>query len=170
LPVKRNQNREKVKNKKEEKNMRVAINGLGRIGRPVLKLCLQNRIKVVAVNDLATPEVLAYLLKYDSVYGNYKEKLKLKDNYIKIGRQKIRVYSEKDPGNLPWKELKVDAVVECTGIFKDRVGASKHLSAGARKVVISAPSPDPDITIVPGVNHSELTKETPDYFLRFLHY
>ncbi len=135
--------------------MRVAINGLGRIGRPVLKLCLQNRIKVVAVNDLTSPEVLAYLLKYDSIYGRYNEKVTYGENYIKIGKRKIRVYSETDPEKLPWERLRVDAVVESTGKFKMREEAYKHILAGAKKVVISAPSPNPDVTIVPGVNDKD---------------
>ncbi|OGJ18881.1 type I glyceraldehyde-3-phosphate dehydrogenase [Candidatus Pacearchaeota archaeon RBG_13_36_9] len=138
--------------------MRVAINGLGRIGRPVLKLCLQNRIKVVAVNDLATPEVLAYLLKYDSVYGRYTEKVTYGENYIKVGKRKIRVYSETDPEKLPWGRLGVDAVVESTGKFRTREEAYKHILAGAKKVVISAPSPNPDVTIVPGVNDEDYNK------------
>ena len=138
--------------------MRIAINGLGRIGRPVLKLCLQNRMKVVAINDLATPEVLAYLLKYDSVYGRYNEKVSFGENYIKVGKRKIRVYSETDPEKLPWERLRVDAVVESTGKFKTREEAYKHILAGAKKVVISAPSPNPDATIVPGVNDQDYHK------------
>ncbi len=138
--------------------MRVAINGLGRIGRPVLKLCLQNKIKVVAVNDLATPEVLAYLLKYDSVYGRYNERISFGENYIKVGKRKIRVYSETDPEKLPWGRLRVNAVVESTGKFKMREEAYKHILAGAKKVVISAPSPNPDVTIVPGVNDKDYNK------------
>jgi glyceraldehyde 3-phosphate dehydrogenase len=138
--------------------MRVAINGLGRIGRPVLKLCLDNRIKVVAINDLTSPAALAYLLKYDSVYGRLDEPVKAGENYIKIGKHRIRVYSEKNPEELPWKRLKVDAVVEATGRFRNRSDAYKHITAGAKKAVISAPSPDADVTIVPGVNDSDYNK------------
>ncbi len=138
--------------------MRVAINGLGRIGRPVLKLCLQNRIKVVAINDLTDPKTLAYLLKYDSVYGRCPEVIKAGENYIKIGKKKIRVYNKSNPEELPWKRLKVDAVVEATGRFRNRSDAYKHVMAGAKKVVISAPSPDADVTIVPGVNDADYNK------------
>lgn len=138
--------------------MNIAINGFGRIGRPVLKIALQNKINVVAVNDLLGAENIAYLLKYDSVYGKYRGEIKAKKNSIIIDNKKIRITNEKDPANLPWKKLKVDAVVESTGFFTGRENASKHLQAGAKKVLISAPAEEPDITIVPGVNHKKLKK------------
>ena len=138
--------------------MKVAINGLGRIGRPVLKLCIENGIKVVAINDLTSPDNLAYLLKHDSVYRDYKTNVEVGEDYIQIGRKKIKVFSVKNPQELPWKELKVDVVVEATGAFKNREDAYKHIMAGAKKVVISAPSPNADVTIVPGVNDKELDK------------
>lgn len=137
----------------------VAINGIGRIGKSVLKICLEKKINIVAINDLTPIESLAYLLKYDSVYGNYEKKIEYGKDFIKIGNQKIEVFNETNPENLPWKELKVDVAIESTGIFTDREGAQKHLSAGAKKVIISAPSRNPDVTIVLGVNDKELKKE-----------
>ena len=98
-------------------------------------------------------------MKYDSVYGNYSEKVEAGEDFIKINRRKIHVFSEKDPGNLPWAELGVDIVLESTGVFTDREGAGKHIWAGAKKVLISAPGKDPDITIVLGVNEKQLKKE-----------
>lgn len=139
--------------------MRIAINGLGRIGRPVLKLALEKGIKVVAVNDLAPINTLAYLLKYDSVYGPYSGKIKVKGDFLKINGKKIKVFSKSDPSLLPWKDLNIDYVVECTGVFKDKESASKHLKAGAKKVIISSPSKDADITIVLGVNNKSLKPE-----------
>jgi len=139
--------------------MRVAINGLGRIGRLVFKLCLEKKVNVVAVNDLAPIKTSVYLLKYDSVYGVYSKKISSVKNFLVVDGKKISYFSEKDPEKLPWKKLKVDVVIESTGIFRDREGASKHLNAGAKKVVISAPAEDPDITIVLGVNENKLKKE-----------
>jgi len=139
--------------------MKVAINGLGRIGRPVLKICLERGINVVAVNDLTFPQTLAYLIKYDSVYRNYNKKIEAGKDFIKIAGRRIRVFAEPSPENLPWKELGIDLVVECTGLFTDRKGAEKHLKAGAKKVLISAPAKNPDVTIVLGVNHQKLKKE-----------
>lgn len=139
--------------------MKVAINGLGRIGRAVLKLCLERGIKIVAVNDLTDIKTLAYLLKYDSVYGNYDKKVEVGQDFLKIGWNKIKVFSQPWPDKLPWKELKVDTVVESTGLFRDRKEAERHLRAGCKKVLISAPAKDPDVTIVPGVNYDKLEKE-----------
>ena len=138
--------------------MNIAINGFGRIGRAVFKIALQNKINVVAINDLMGVENIAYLLKYDSVYGRYEGKIKTKKNSIIVNNKKIKILNEKDPSNLPWDKLKVDIVVESTGFFTDREGASKHLQAGAKKVIITAPAEEPDITIVPGVNHKKLKK------------
>ena len=137
--------------------MKVAINGLGRIGRPVLKICLERGIDVVAVNDLCDTETLAYLLKYDSVYGNYDKKVEAGKGFIKINGKNILVFSEENPEKLPWKKLGVDVVIESTGFFEDE--AEKHLKAGAKKVIISSPSKKCDATIVLGVNDEKLKKE-----------
>jgi glyceraldehyde 3-phosphate dehydrogenase len=139
--------------------MKIAINGLGRIGRVFLKIALDRKIDVVAVNDLANIQSLVYLIKYDSVYGKYPEKVEAGKDFIKINNKKIKVFSEKDPENLPWKKLGVDVVIESTGVFTDREGASKHLKAGAKKVIISASAENPDITLVLGVNENKLKKE-----------
>ncbi len=139
--------------------VKVAINGFGRIGRSFLKIALDKGVNVVAINDLASIDSLIYLLKYDSIYGNYDRKVEKGEGYIKINRKKIAIFSEKEPENLPWSELGVDIVVDCTGIFTDRDGALRHLWAGAKKVLISAPAKDPDVTIVLGVNEGQLKKE-----------
>lgn len=139
--------------------VKIAINGLGRIGRAFLKIALDKGINVVAVNDLSGVDSIAYLMKYDSVYGNYTGKIEKGADFIKINRKKIMLFSEKQPENLPWAELGVDIVVECTGAFTDRDGATKHLWAGAKKVLISAPGKNPDVTIVLGVNEKDLKKE-----------
>ena len=140
----------------------VAINGFGRIGRLVFRHAFGNRsFNIVAVNDLTDAKTLAHLLKYDSVHGKFPGKVKVgKDgsSFIVNGK-KIKVFAEKDPANLPWKKLGVDVVIESTGKFRSREGASKHLQAGAKKVIISAPSPDPDIMIVMGVNHKLYNKK-----------
>jgi len=138
---------------------KIAINGFGRIGRIVFKVAIEKGFDVVAINDLVDTKTLAYLLKYDSVYGNYDKKVEEVGDYLKVDNQKIKVLNEKDPENLPWKELGVDIVVESTGLFTERKGAEKHLKAGAKKVVISAPAKNPDITVVLGVNDDELKKE-----------
>ncbi|MEK6777205.1 MAG: type I glyceraldehyde-3-phosphate dehydrogenase [bacterium] len=133
--------------------IRVAINGFGRIGRNILRASLDNKkLDFVAVNDLTTPETLAHLLKYDSILGTLETKVKAKKNAIVVGDREIRILSVRDPAALPWKELKIDVVVESTGLFLDRAGASKHLAAGARKVIITAPAKEPDVTMVLGVN------------------
>jgi glyceraldehyde 3-phosphate dehydrogenase len=139
--------------------VKVAINGFGRIGRAIFKIALENKIDVVAINDLAEPKALAYLLKFDSVYGNYDKAVEFGKDFIKVGNKKINIFSEKDPEKLPWKKLGVDIVIESTGVFTDREGAGKHIKAGAEKVIISAPGKNPDITIVLGVNEKELKKE-----------
>ena len=139
--------------------IKVAINGFGRIGRQVLQAGIKDKqIKFVAVNDLAPTEQLAYLLKYDSVYGKYEGKISNTKNTITINNQKIKLFSEKDPKNLPWKELGIDVVIECTGKFTERSQAKLHLDAGAKKVLISAPAKNPDITIVKGVNDNKYKK------------
>ncbi len=140
--------------------MRVAINGYGRIGRCFHRTVLADEeIEIVAINDLTDAKHLAHLMKYDSVHGKLNIDVKSEGDYLIIGERKIRVYSEGNPENLPWKELNVDVVLESTGRFRDREGASKHLKAGAKRVVISAPAKEPDITIVMGVNHQEYDPE-----------
>ena len=136
--------------------VKVGINGFGRIGRMVLRAAYRrDDVEFLAVNDLTDPNTLAYLLKYDSVHGILEAEVKAEKDTIIVNRKKMRVISEKDPGKLPWKDLGVDIVLECTGLFRDRSHASKHLDAGAKKVIISAPATDPDITLVIGVNHTQ---------------
>jgi glyceraldehyde 3-phosphate dehydrogenase (phosphorylating) len=140
--------------------VRVAINGFGRIGRLVLRAAYEHRhteIDVVGVNDLGSVETNAHLLRYDSVHGRFPGEVTTGDNWMDIGRGKIRVTAERDPAKLPWGELGVDVALECTGIFTRREAAAKHLEAGARRVVISAPADGADMTVVMGVNHDELT-------------
>jgi glyceraldehyde 3-phosphate dehydrogenase len=141
--------------------VKVGINGFGRIGRMVLRAAYRrDDIEFLALNDLTDPNTLAHLLKYDSVHGVLKAEVKVDESTIIVNGKRIRVISEKDPGRLPWKDLDVDIVLECTGIFRDRPQASKHLDAGARKVIISAPATDPDITLVIGVNHKQYDPKT----------
>ncbi|PKP54857.1 type I glyceraldehyde-3-phosphate dehydrogenase [Candidatus Atribacteria bacterium HGW-Atribacteria-1] len=139
--------------------IKVGINGFGRIGRNVFRAGLKEKeIDFVAVNDITDAKTLAHLLKYDSVHGKLPE-VKLEDDNILVGERRLKVLSERDPSNLPWKDLGVDIVIESTGIFRDREGASKHLTAGAKKVVISAPAKGEDITIVIGVNEDKYIPE-----------
>jgi len=135
----------------------VAINGFGRIGRLFYRSSLRRRKgwEVVAVNDLADAPTLLHLLKYDSTFGKLDVEARAEDGQLVVGGERIRLLSERDPSRLPWRELGVDLVIESTGAFTDREGASKHLEAGARRVLITAPAKDPDITIVPGVNDSQ---------------
>lgn len=140
--------------------VRVAINGFGRIGRQVFQAGHKDwRIKWVAFNDLTDTKTLAHLLKYDSVHGRFDGRVEYDDEHLIINGKKIRVCAEKDPAQLPWGALKVDVIVESTGFFRDREGASKHLAAGAKKVLISAPAKEPDITIVKGVNEHSYDKK-----------
>jgi len=139
--------------------VKIAINGLGRIGRTVLKIALDKKLDVVAVNDLASIESIIYLIKYDSVYGNFAGKVERGGDFIKINNKKIKVFSEKDPEKLPWGDLSVDVLIESTGAFTDREGAGKHIKAGAKKVIITAPGKNPDFTVVLGVNEDKLKKE-----------
>ncbi len=133
--------------------IRVGVNGFGRIGRVFFRAALGSpEIEVVGVNDLATAKTLAHLLKYDSVHGTLGAEVVAKGEAIFVNGREIRVCSVKDPAALPWKELGVEVVVESTGLFRDTATASKHLQAGAKKVVISAPAKDPDVTLVLGVN------------------
>ncbi|MFH1308029.1 MAG: type I glyceraldehyde-3-phosphate dehydrogenase [archaeon] len=140
---------------------KIAINGLGRIGRLVLKIGLEKGLNIVAINDLTDTKTLAYLIKHDSVYGNYDRDVEYGEGFLKVNGKKIKVYAEKDPIDLPWYDLGVDVVLECTGFFTDRIGASKHLKSGAKKVLVSAPckGSEADITIVLGVNDDKLKKE-----------
>ncbi|KAA3648974.1 MAG: type I glyceraldehyde-3-phosphate dehydrogenase [Bacteroidetes bacterium] len=134
--------------------MRIAINGFGRIGRMTLRVLLERKdLDVVAINDLTDAATLAHLLKYDSVHGNFQGTIKALDHALEVNGKKIQLCQEKDPANLPWAALKVDLVIESTGLFRDKASAGKHLTAGAKRVVISAPAKDEDIkTVVLGVN------------------
>lgn len=137
----------------------VAINGFGRIGRNFFRASLNdNDINIVALNDLTSPKTLAHLLKYDSVHGILNADVICSDNSLSVNGRETVIYSERDPANLPWKNLNVDVVIESTGIFLDRAGASKHLEAGAKKVLLSAPAKQPDITIVMGVNEKQYNR------------
>ncbi len=135
---------------------KVAINGFGRIGRNVLRAALDDdRLEFVAINDLTDPATLAHLLKYDSVHGPLAEDVRVEGDFIVVGGRRVRVCSERDPANLPWKELGVDIVIESTGLFTKRADAAKHLEAGAERVVISAPGKEVDATFCFGVNHED---------------
>ena len=136
-------------------SIRVGVNGFGRIGRVFFRAALEARdIEVVGVNDLADAKTLAHLLKHDSVHGGLPAEVNAKDGSIFVDGREIRVLALKDPGSLPWKELGVEVVVESTGLFVDTATASKHITAGARKVIITAPAKDPDVTLVLGVNEA----------------
>jgi glyceraldehyde 3-phosphate dehydrogenase len=141
--------------------LRVAINGFGRIGRNVLRSAKKNGadLDFVAVNDLTDNATLAHLLRYDSVHGRYPGTVELSDNGLVVDGDEIRVFAERDPAALPWSELGVDVVIEATGRFTQRDLAAKHLEAGAKKVIISAPAKGEDITIVLGVNHEQYDSE-----------
>ena len=135
---------------------KIGINGFGRIGRLVFRAALRHDdVEVVAINDLMEPATMAYLLTHDSVHGTLDIAAAPKDNAIEVDGKTIRVSSVKDPAQIDWKAAGADIVAECTGLFRDAESAGKHLSAGARKVIISAPAKSPDITIVMGVNHNQ---------------
>lgn len=140
--------------------IRVAINGYGRIGRCVLRSIFEynrlNEFTVVAINDLSGIECTAHLTRYDTTHGRFASKVEVEDNHLIIDGHPIKITSDRDPENLPWKELGVDLVFECTGRFTSREAAMKHVKAGAKKVLISAPGTDCDATIVYGVNHASL--------------
>lgn len=134
-------------------SIKIGINGFGRIGRMVFRAALDNpALDVVAINDLTDIKTIAHLLAYDSVHGRFNGEVKAAENGITVNGKLIRVTAEKDPANLPWKAMDVAIAMECTGFFCDRDGAAKHLAAGAKKVIISAPAKNPDATIVMGVN------------------
>jgi glyceraldehyde 3-phosphate dehydrogenase len=136
--------------------IKIGINGFGRIGRNVLRSALQNfsDIEVVAINDLLEPHYLAYMLQYDSVHGRFKGEVSVEGNTLIVNGKKIRLTQEKDPSNLKWSEVGADIVIESTGIFLDKAGGEKHLAAGAKKVIFSAPSKDDTPMFVFGVNHA----------------
>jgi glyceraldehyde 3-phosphate dehydrogenase len=134
--------------------IKIGINGFGRIGRMVFRAAMtQPELEIVAINDLTDTRTTAHLLQYDSVHGQFDKPVTALDDSIEVGGRKVMVTASKDPSQIPWGDMEVDIVMECTGIFRDRQGASKHLEAGAKKVLISAPASDPDITIVMGVNN-----------------
>jgi glyceraldehyde 3-phosphate dehydrogenase len=139
--------------------IRVAVNGFGRIGRLVTRALIeQDRkdVEIVAINDLGSVAANAHLLKYDSVHGRYKGEIKTGDNWMDIGKGRIAVSAERDPAKLPWKDLKIDVALECTGLFTKREAAAKHLEAGAKRVIVSAPADGVDLTLVMGVNSDQV--------------
>ncbi len=139
--------------------MRIAINGFGRIGRMTLRVLFERQgLELVAINDLADAETLAHLLKYDSVHGNFPGSVQAEGSGILVNGSLVKLFSEKVPSNLPWQDLKVDLVIESTGLFRDRESASKHLKAGAKRVIISAPAKHESIkTVVLGINDDLIT-------------
>ncbi|MGL4446018.1 MAG: type I glyceraldehyde-3-phosphate dehydrogenase, partial [Alsobacter sp.] len=142
--------------------VRVAINGFGRIGRNVLRAIVESGrtdIEVVAINDLGPVETNAHLLRFDSVHGRFPGTVKVEGDTIDVGRGPIRVTAIKDPATLPHRDLKVDIAMECTGIFTSRDKAAAHLTAGAKRVIVSAPADGADLTVVYGVNHDKLTRD-----------
>ena len=142
--------------------VRVAINGFGRIGRNVVRAIYESGrkdIDIVAVNDLGPVETNAHLLRYDSVHGRFPSQVKVDGDTINVGTDSFKVLAERDPSKLPWGDLDIDIVMECTGIFTSKEKASAHLSAGAKRVLVSAPADGADLTVVYGVNHDKLSKE-----------
>jgi glyceraldehyde 3-phosphate dehydrogenase len=142
--------------------VRVAINGFGRIGRLVLRALHETRcedVEIVAINDLGPVAANAHLLKYDSVHGRLPAEITTGDTWIEIGRGKIAVGAERDPAQLPWRSLGIDVALECTGKFTKRETAARHIEAGAKRVLVSAPADGADLTVVMGVNHDQLTPE-----------
>ncbi len=140
---------------------RIGINGFGRIGRMVFRAAIQNfqDVQIVAINDLLEPEYLAYMLQYDSVHGRFKGEVSVRDGALVVNGQTIRLTAERDPASLKWGEVGADVVIESTGIFLDKAGAQKHLDAGAKKVIMSAPSKDDTPMFVYGVNHQSYAGE-----------
>jgi glyceraldehyde 3-phosphate dehydrogenase len=145
------------------KVIRVAINGFGRIGRNVLRALYEggyrDRIQVVAINDLGNAEINAHLLKYDTVHGRFAADVSMDGDNIVVNGDPIAIISERNPADLPWGEHKIDVVYECTGIFTSRDQAAAHIEAGAKKVIISAPAKDTDLTVVHGINHTLLNSD-----------
>src|SRR6201997_3618174 len=143
-------------------SVRVAINGFGRIGRNILRAIAESGrkdIEVIAVNDLGPVETNAHLLRYDSVHGRFPGEVTVKGDTISLGNGAIKVTAERDPSKLPWKDLGIDIALECTGLFTAKEKASAHLTAGAKRVLVSAPAEGADLTVVYGVNHDKLTKD-----------
>ena len=141
--------------------IKVAINGFGRIGRLALRAIIESNrkdINVVAINDLGSSEFNAHLLQYDSVHGTLSKRVTAKKSSINIGKKSIKIFSERNPEDLPWGDLGIDIVMECTGIFTSKEKAQMHLKAGAKRVLISAPASGADITVVYGVNHKKIRK------------
>lgn len=139
---------------------KVGINGFGRIGRLVFRAALKRGLNIVAINDLIEPDYMAYMLKYDSTHGRFDGTVDVKDGNLVVNGKTIRITAERDPANLKWNEVGVDLVIESTGLFLTRADANKHIAAGAKKVVFSAPAKDEDIpTYVMGVNHDQLTAD-----------
>lgn len=140
--------------------IRVAITGYGRIGRNVLRAFYEEKkwpdVKIVAVNDTAKPEATVHLTKYDTAHGKFNADVSWDDGYLVVNGDRIKVFSEREPSKLPWKDLEVDVVLECTGAFRDKESCLPHIAAGAKKVLISAPAKNVDATIVFGVNHKTL--------------
>ncbi len=133
-------------------SVRIAINGFGRVGRCVVRAAQGTDVEIVAINDITAPQTLAHLLQYDSIYGKCAAPVRSSDKSIFVGEHEIPVYAEPDPSTLPWRQLGADIVLECSGKFTNREGAEKHLAAGAKRVLISAPGKDADVTIAMGVN------------------
>ncbi|RZK59999.1 MAG: type I glyceraldehyde-3-phosphate dehydrogenase [Pedobacter sp.] len=139
---------------------KVGINGFGRIGRLVFRAALKRGLDIVAINDLIEPDYMAYMLKYDTTHGGFDGTIEVKDGQLVVNGKTIRITAERDPANLKWNEVGVDIVIESTGLFLTRADAEKHIAAGAKKVVFSAPAKDSDIpTYVMGVNHEKLTAD-----------
>ncbi|MBP8066983.1 MAG: type I glyceraldehyde-3-phosphate dehydrogenase [Pedobacter sp.] len=139
---------------------KVGINGFGRIGRLVFRAALKRGLDIVAINDLIEPDYMAYMLKYDSTHGRFDGTVDVKDGQLVVNGKTIRITAERDPANLKWSDVGVDIVIESTGLFLTRADAEKHIAAGAKKVVFSAPAKDADIpTYVMGVNHHKLTAD-----------
>ena len=142
--------------------VKIGINGFGRIGRLILRALLENykgKIQVVGINDLGSIETNAHLIKYDSTHGILNQEVKTTKDGFQIGDQNIKVFAERDPSKLPWGQIGADVVLECTGFFLDKASAGRHIQAGAKKVIISAPAKEVDFTLVQGVNSKELKKD-----------
>lgn len=139
---------------------KIGINGFGRIGRLVFRAAMKRGLEIVAINDLVDPEYMAYMLKYDSTHGRFDGTVEVKNGHLVVNGKSIRLTAEKDPANLKWNEANAELVIECTGLFLTHEDASKHLHAGAKKVVLSAPAKDDSVpTYVMGVNHQKLTND-----------
>jgi glyceraldehyde 3-phosphate dehydrogenase len=144
------------------KKVRIAINGFGRIGRNIVRAIYESGrtdLDIVAINDLGPVETNAHLMRYDSVHGRFPHQVTVDGDTIRVGKESFKVFAERDPANLPWGKHDIDIVMECTGIFTAKDKASAHLTAGAKRVLVSAPGENADLTVVYGVNHDKLTKD-----------